>query len=119
MRDEAHRFAIGYHRKLRGRRMTRSALDGVPGLGPARRSRLLRELGSVAAVRRASVEDLLALGWLPDATARALYRQLHDPFPPRPGRTPLPVPVVRRSVVPENRDGEPDEAQIADKEAAR
>ncbi len=119
VRDEAHRFAIGYHRKLRGRRMTRSALDGVPGLGPARRTRLLRELGSVSAVRRASVEDLLALGWLPDATARALYRQLHDPFPPRPGRTPLPLPAARRRVASEDRADGPDPVETADREAAR
>ena len=47
VRDEAHRFAITYHRELRGKRMTRSALEGVPGLGPARRARLLREFGSL------------------------------------------------------------------------
>ena len=47
VRDEAHRFAITYHRKLRGKRMTVSVLDGVPGLGPARRKRLLGELGSI------------------------------------------------------------------------
>ena len=46
VRDEAHRFAITYHRKLRGKRMTVSVLDGVPGLGPARRKRLVAELGS-------------------------------------------------------------------------
>ncbi len=98
VRDEAHRFAIGYHRQLRGRRMTRSALEGVPGLGPARRKRLQSELGSVAAIRRAPIEDLLALGWLPETTARALYRHLHDPFPPRFGRTPLPLPVAKKRV---------------------
>ena len=51
VRDEAHRFAISYHRDLRGRRMTRSALEGVPGLGPARRARLLRHFGSLRALR--------------------------------------------------------------------
>ena len=48
-RDEAHRFAIGFHRELRGRRMTRGALDGIAGLGPARRRRLVPELGGVRA----------------------------------------------------------------------
>ena len=61
VRDEAHRFAVSYHRDLRGRRMTRSALEGVPGLGPARRTRLLRHFGSLRALRAASLEDLLAL----------------------------------------------------------
>jgi excinuclease ABC subunit C len=79
VRDEAHRFAIGYHRNLRAKRMTKSALDGVTGLGPARRTRLLREMGSISAVRKASLEELVALPWLPEATARELYRHLHDP----------------------------------------
>jgi excinuclease ABC subunit C len=77
VRDEAHRFAISYHRQLRGKRMRRSVLEGVPGLGPERRARLLRELGSVRAARTATLEDLQALAWLPDAVARALYEHLH------------------------------------------
>jgi hypothetical protein len=95
VRDEAHRFAITYHRSLRGKRMTRSILDGIPGLGPARRTRLIREMGSIAAVRRASLEELLELKWLPDSTARAVYRQLHQLTEPRPARTPLPIPSAR------------------------
>ncbi|HZD65358.1 MAG TPA: excinuclease ABC subunit UvrC [Acidimicrobiales bacterium] len=79
IRDEAHRFAVSYHRQLRGKRMTRSALDGVPGLGPARRKRLVKELGSVKAVRESSLEDLLALSWLPDPVARAVHDHLHRP----------------------------------------
>ncbi|MGH9263335.1 MAG: excinuclease ABC subunit UvrC, partial [Acidimicrobiales bacterium] len=51
LRDEAHRFAITYHRQLRGKRMTRSSLDGIPGLGPTRKQRLVKELGGVAAVK--------------------------------------------------------------------
>src|SRR6476659_6012040 len=50
-RDEAHRFAITYHRQLRGKKMTTSELDGVPGLGPGRKTRLMRELGSVKKLR--------------------------------------------------------------------
>lgn len=77
IRDEAHRFAISYHRQLRGKRMTRSALDGIPGLGETRRKRLLKELGGVPAVRAASLEQLHALSWLPDAVGDAVYEQLH------------------------------------------
>src|SRR5690606_388394 len=56
VRDEAHRFAITYHRNLRGKRMSRSVLDGIPGIGPTRRTRLVKELGSVKAVRQATRE---------------------------------------------------------------
>ncbi|MGO9559634.1 MAG: excinuclease ABC subunit UvrC [Acidimicrobiales bacterium] len=77
-RDEAHRFAIGFHRELRGKRMTRSALEGVPGLGPARRRRLVREMGSVKAVQAATPEELRALPWLPGKVADAVYDHLHS-----------------------------------------
>src|SRR5690606_16164668 len=60
IRDEAHRFAVTYHRQLRGKRMTKSVLDDVKGLGPARRKRLTKELGGVAGVKRASLEELRA-----------------------------------------------------------
>jgi excinuclease ABC subunit C len=76
-RDEAHRFAIGFHRELRGRRMTRGALDDIVGLGPARRRRLVSELGGVRAVQAASLDDLLAITWLPQAVGRAVYEHLH------------------------------------------
>jgi len=77
VRDEAHRFAVTYHRQLRGRRMTTSVLDGVAGLGPARRARLLRELGGATGVKAAPLERLLALPWLPDAVGRAVHEKLH------------------------------------------
>jgi len=84
IRDEAHRFAITYHRNVRDKRMTASALDGIPGLGPARKTRLLRELGSVKAVRNASLGELEALPWLPAPVARAVHEHLHRlPGPPR------------------------------------
>jgi excinuclease ABC subunit C len=73
VRDEAHRFAISFHREKRGKRMTKSVLDGIPGLGPARRTRLVKELGGVNAVRSATIEVLLALDWLPDAVGLAVY----------------------------------------------
>ncbi|MEZ5263207.1 MAG: excinuclease ABC subunit UvrC [Acidimicrobiales bacterium] len=73
LRDESHRFAITYQRQLRNKRMTVSWLDGITGLGPTRRKRLVRELGGTKAVRTASLEDLKALSWLPDAVAEAVY----------------------------------------------
>jgi excinuclease ABC subunit C len=78
IRDEAHRFAITYHRNLRGKRMTKSVLDDVPGLGPTRKKRLVKELGGVKAVREASLEDLLALRWLPDNVGRAVFQAIHS-----------------------------------------
>ena len=91
VRDEAHRFAIQYHRKLRGKRMTASVLDDVPGLGPARRRRLLKEFGSVKRLRAVECEELEAVTWLPDAVARALYDRLHGvPAPVRDGSGPAP-----------------------------
>jgi excinuclease ABC subunit C len=77
VRDEAHRFAITYHRQLRGKKMTTSVLDGVPGLGPTRKKRLLKEFGSVKKLRELDEEDLVVLPWLPEAVARATYARLH------------------------------------------
>jgi excinuclease ABC subunit C len=77
VRDEAHRFAITYHRKLRAKAATRSELDDVVGLGPSRRSRLLRDFGSVKALRAVSEQEILSLSWLPDDVGRSLYAHLH------------------------------------------
>ena len=77
LRDESHRFAIAYHRQLRGKRMTKSALDDIAGLGPARKARLIKELGGVRAVKAASVEDLRELSWLPDTVADNVWEHLH------------------------------------------
>ena len=66
IRDEAHRFAITYHRQLRGKKMTASVIDGVPGLGPGRKQRLLREVGSVKKLRELSEDELMARTWLPE-----------------------------------------------------
>jgi len=84
VRDEAHRFAITYHRQLRGKHMTVSTLDGVAGLGPGRKQRLLREIGSVKKLRALAEEDLLALAWLPDPVGHAVYRRLHNLDTPNP-----------------------------------
>ena len=87
IRDEAHRFAITYHRELRGKRMTKSVLDDIPGLGPTRRKRLIKELGGVGSVKRASLDTLLGLKWLPDPVARAVHEKLHGvPAPASGGR---------------------------------
>ncbi|MFA5883692.1 MAG: excinuclease ABC subunit UvrC [Acidimicrobiia bacterium] len=84
VRDEAHRFAITYHRQLRGKRSIQSVLDDVPGLGPVRRNRLLKELGSVKALRACTEDELVALPWLPEVVARAVYATLHGTAPPPP-----------------------------------
>jgi excinuclease ABC subunit C len=77
IRDEAHRFAITYHRRLRGQRATRSELDGIPGVGPTRKKRLVRELGGPRGVRTATLPTLLSLPWLPDPVARRVYEAFH------------------------------------------
>jgi excinuclease ABC subunit C len=76
VRDEAHRFAITFHRERRDKRMTRSILDGIPGLGPARRKRLLATFGGVRAVQSATPEELAALSWLPEPVAAAVVERL-------------------------------------------
>ncbi len=77
IRDEAHRFANTFHRERRSKRMTTSALDGIAGLGEARKKRLLKELGGVNAVKRAELDELQALSFLPDAVATAVYEKFH------------------------------------------
>ena len=77
VRDEAHRFANAYHSLRRGKAMTQSALEGIPGLGPARRKKLLRQFGSVKRVREATLDDLRSVPGLPDAVAQAVYSELH------------------------------------------
>jgi excinuclease ABC subunit C len=76
VRDEAHRFAITFHRSTRGRRMTASLLDDIEGLGPTRRAKLLEAYGSAAAVRAVPLEELLQLRWLPDQVARRVHDRL-------------------------------------------
>ena len=78
IRDEAHRFANSFHRERRSKRMTTSSLDGIPGLGPARRDRLVKALGGVRAVKAADLESLQALSFLPDAVAHAVYDKFHS-----------------------------------------
>ena len=77
IRDEAHRFANSFHRELRDKRMKESVLDGIAGLGDSRRQRLLKELGTLKAVKEAPLEQLQALPWLPDAVALAIFHKIH------------------------------------------
>ncbi len=75
VRDEAHRFAITYHRRLRSRSMIDSTLDDVPGIGPTRKKALLRRFGSLKRIRSASPAELGEA--LPEAVAANLYAALH------------------------------------------
>ncbi len=77
-RDEAHRFAVDYNRKLRRRRTLRSGLSQVPGVGPTREKDLLREFGSLAEIRKASVEELTRVRGVGPATARRILAELSD-----------------------------------------
>ena len=78
IRDEAHRFAITYHKKLRQRRTISSVLDQIPGVGPTVRTSLLKTLGSAKVVREASVAELAAV---PKVTPK-LAQRIHDFFHP-------------------------------------
>jgi len=77
IRDEAHRFANTFHRERRSKRMTSSALDGIPGLGEVRRKKLVKALGGVNAVKRADLDELRALSFLPDTVAEAVHAKFH------------------------------------------
>jgi excinuclease ABC subunit C len=80
VRDEAHRFAITYHRSKRSKRMTASALDAVPGLGDIRRKALVTHFGSLARLRQASVEEITAVPGIGTATAAAVLEALGVPM---------------------------------------
>jgi len=76
IRDEAHRFAITFHRQQRNRRAIASELDAVPGIGPARRKALLKHFGSLEAIRQASLEELAAVPGMTLAAAKAVRENL-------------------------------------------
>jgi excinuclease ABC subunit C len=97
VRDEAHRFAIAYHQRLRDRRTLRSVLDEIPGVGPTLRTNLLRHLGSARRVRTASVAELAAV---PRITPK-LAQRIHDFFhPPLPATGEVTAPVAARAAEP-------------------
>jgi excinuclease ABC subunit C len=77
VRDEAHRFAVTYHRTLRAKRMVDSVLDDVPGIGPTRKKGLMRRFGSLKRMREAPIEELAEQ--LPVQVAMDLYEALHQP----------------------------------------
>ena len=77
LRDEAHRFAITFHRERRKKRTLTSRLDEIPGIGPARRERLLRVFGSVDRIRKATAEDIRNKSGVPGALAEDIYKFLN------------------------------------------
>ena len=76
IQEETHRFAITYHHESHGRSAMRSALDGIPGVGPKRREELRRRFGTMKAIREAEVEDLAAV--VPRPAAEAVWRHFHS-----------------------------------------
>jgi len=74
LRDEAHRFAIDYHRRLRNRLIRESALDEIPGIGPAKKTALLKRFGSVRRLARASLDEVAAVPGIDAALAKAVLR---------------------------------------------
>lgn len=76
VRDEAHRFAVTYHSLLRGKRQTASALDSIPGIGPATRKKLIKQFGSVAGVKKATLAELATV--IGEAKAKATLEQLTE-----------------------------------------
>jgi excinuclease ABC subunit C len=77
VRDEAHRFAISFHRGRRDKAMTRSVLDDLPGVGPTRKRAILAHFGTPEAVLAASREELEAVPGLPGKVAREMHQHLH------------------------------------------
>jgi excinuclease ABC subunit C len=80
VRDEAHRFAITHHRKLRSRQTLYSALDRIPGVGGARKRALLRAFGSVKRIEAATLEELLQVPLMNQRIAQDILQALHDPL---------------------------------------
>ncbi|HJP83925.1 MAG TPA: excinuclease ABC subunit UvrC [Fimbriimonadaceae bacterium] len=78
LRDEAHRFALSFHRKIRDKRMTGSAIEEIPGIGPRRRRLLLRTFGSVEGIRRATVDELAAVPTMTRKLAEQVNEYLRE-----------------------------------------
>ena len=76
IRDEAHRFAITFHRELRGKAMTVSVLDEVEGVGPTRKRAIMRHFGSMKKLRAASADEIAAVKGVPRHVAEDVYRTL-------------------------------------------
>lgn len=82
VRDEAHRFAITFHRSRRSAVMLESVLDEIPNLGEVRRAALLKNFGSIAAIRRASMEEIAQVPGIGSTTAQIIYTHLHNGVEP-------------------------------------
>ncbi|MBD5559488.1 MAG: excinuclease ABC subunit UvrC [Clostridia bacterium] len=78
IRDEAHRFAITYHRQRREKRMHKSELDDIAGVGKVRKQKLIRHFGSLKKIREASLEEIKAVPGIPAPTAEAVWQHLHE-----------------------------------------
>jgi len=85
IRDEAHRFAVTYHKKLRSQRTLRSVLDTIPGVGPTIRTSLLKTLGSARRIRESSVAELAAVPKVTPRLAQKIYAHFHGAGSPEPG----------------------------------
>jgi excinuclease ABC subunit C len=94
VRDEAHRFAIAFHRKKRSKSMVESALDDIPGLGATRRKALLRHFGSLKRLRAASVEDVMEVPGVGRRTAESVVVALAATAPGSPAFDPMTGEVV-------------------------
>jgi excinuclease ABC subunit C len=77
IRDEAHRFGVTFHRRLRQKKAFASELDNIPGIGPGRRKVLLKEMGSIAAVKRAKVSELAAVNGIGPELAQQIWNYFH------------------------------------------
>jgi excinuclease ABC subunit C len=75
-RDEAHRFAISYHKKLRRREVVRSVLDDIPGIGPRRKRALLRRFGSIQAIKEAPLQELSQTEGITSTLAKRIKEEL-------------------------------------------
>ena len=78
IQDEAHRFAIDYHKKLRGKKQVQSILDDIPGIGPARRKDLINTFGSVHHIRQLSIEELMKAASMNQKSAESVYQFFHQ-----------------------------------------
>ncbi|WP_373531045.1 excinuclease ABC subunit UvrC [Vampirovibrio sp.] len=78
IRDEAHRFAITYHRGLRDKRATHSVLDDIPGIGEKRKQKLMSHFGSISNIKAASAQELAAISGFNDTVAQSIYEALHQ-----------------------------------------
>jgi excinuclease ABC subunit C len=101
LRDEAHRFAVSFHRQQRGERMTRSRLSDIPGLGPKRIKELLAHFRSIDAIQLASVETLAAAPGMGPALAQQVWEYFH------------PAPTDTAGELPGENDGDPIPMELA------